>query len=935
MKIISKLLLSFVISFTAFGSFNLSAQEVEEVVVTATRREESIQDVALSIQAFSADNLEAAQITESADLADYMPGFSYANAIGSGSGTGVRGTAGATIGAGTTASVQMAVNGHGLNGSAFGEIGFLDVERVEVLAGPQGTLFGRNAVAGLVNLVSARPTEDMGGYAKFEMGNYGSERVSTALNIPFGDNVRTRLAYSSFVKDGWIKNMGTGNDIDGRDAYGVRLSVDVDLPNEATLKFNTAHYSSDDTRLNVAGTYCARDAFYGCLPWEKGNLNEPYHVAGTVGGLIDVLTFLSPSVNADPYADAVGVAPSSIDTVNKNWDPHRTQVVDNTQIEYVKDLEKVTIKAKYSYSTRDYDHTDDNDHSFATNGFATALGPVAPWEVQFTCHPASMTSASEAVECSQADEVTRQAEFTVLSDWDGPHNFSAAVYQWQSDFDNDYHVQTSSYQMLRDFDQHPYMTTLFGGALNDLGGSTAWGVLGAVFGAVAPSLLGGLIDLPTAIGQVIAGTQGTCALYGPTCYRSLPNKMGGLITDQNGITKSTAFMGEYYYQMNEDTKFTLGLRYNDDTYESTIFSSLSDISNTNYAYTGPEYSRTNPGTSREQTENSAVTYKLAVQHNLSDESMVYASYTTGLKAGGTSPNEFSIQVPYAEEESASLEIGTRNILMDGRLLLNATLFEMDVTNGQLGLIYNAGAVNKTFDYVNTGLEGQMKFFATDNTEIEFNWLALDSEMGEALQDDPLNPNQATTILARGFATPGLTALLQATGMDAATAAATAAYVGSLLPNAGLTNWVLTDTGIVGSYQGALLALPGLSSVTGVQLGGNRYPGTTELDYNLSITQRFPTDGGSTDVRLSYVHKGQRFGSVFNDEKFSVPEAQYFDATAIYTPSSDDWYVGAFVKNIGDKRYNIGTEQSSTLQGGMSQVTYAQPRTYGLTFGMNF
>jgi len=479
------------------------------------------------------------------------------------------------------------------------------------------------------------------------------------------------------------------------------------------------------------------------------------------------------------------------------------------------------------------------------------------------------------------------------------------------------------------------MTTLFGGALNDLGGSTAWGVLGAVFGSVAPSLLGGLIDLPTAIGQVIAGTQGTCALYGPTCYRSLPNKMGGLITDQNGITKSTAFMGEYYYQMNEDTKFTLGMRYNDDTYESTIFSSLSDISNTNYAYTGPDYSRTNPGTSREQTENSAVTYKLAVQHNLSDESMVYASYTTGLKAGGTSPNEFSIQVPYAEEESASLEIGTRNILMDGRLLLNATLFEMDVTNGQLGLIYNAGAVNKTFDYVNTGLEGQMKFFATDNTEIEFNWLALDSEMGEALQDDPLNPNQATTILARGFATPGLTALLQATGMDAATAAATATYVGSLLPNAGLTNWVLTDTGIVGSYQGALLALPGLSSVTGVQLGGNRYPGTTELDYNLSITQRFPTDGGSTDVRLSYVHKGQRFGSVFNDEKFSVPEAQYFDATAIYTPSSDDWYVGAFVKNIGDKRYNIGTEQSSTLQGGMSQVTYAQPRTYGLTFGMNF
>ena len=933
MKIVSKLLLSFLISFTAFGSFDLTAQEVEEVVVTATRREESIQDVALSIQAFNADVLAENQITELADLSDYMPGFSYAHGIGSGSGAGVRGVAGAAIGAGTTSSVQMAVNGHGINGSAFGEIGFLDVQQVEVLAGPQGTLFGRNAVGGLINLVSARPTAEMGGYANFEIGNYGSERVSTAINLPFGDNVRTRLAYSSFVKDGWIRNTGTGNDIDGRDAYGVRLSVDVDLPNESMIKFNTAHYSSDDNRLNVAGTYCARDAFYGCSPFEKGNLNEPYHVAGTIGGLIDVLTFLSPSVNYDPYASAVGMAPNSIDTVRKNWDPQRTQVVENSQIEYVKELTNITVKAKYSYSTRDYDHIDDNDHSMATEGFLTAVGPVPAWDVQFECFPASTTMGSEAVECSQADEVTRQSEISIVSDYDGPHNFTAGVYQWQSDFDNDYHVQTSSYQMLRDFDLHPYMSSLFGGALNDLGGIVAWSVFGQVFGAVAPAIP--TIGLPAALGLITQNTLGTCATFGGLCNRSLPNKMGGLLTDQNGITKSTAFMGEYYYQMNEDTKFTLGLRYNDDTYESTIFSSLSDISNTSYAYTGPDYSRSNPGTSREQTENSALTYKLAVQHNLNENSMVYASLTTGLKAGGTSPNEFSIQIPYGEEESSSLEIGTRNILMDGRMLLNATLFEMDVTNGQIGLIYNAGAVNKTFDYVNTGLEGQMKFFISDNTELDFNWLKLNSEMGEALQDNPLNPNQATVVFARGSGTAGLAALLQATGLDAANAGGQAYFIGTLLPNAGFTNWALTDTGIVGSYQGALITIPGLSAITPVQLQGNRFPGATELDYNLSLTHRFAMDGGATDLRFTYVHKGQRFGSIFNDDKFSVPEQTYMDMTAIYSPTSEDWYAGAYVKNIGDKRFQIGAEQASTLQGGMAQVTYSQPRTYGLTFGMNF
>ena len=933
MKILSKLLLSFVISFTAFGSFNLSAQEVEEVVVTATRREESVQNLALSVQAFDVGALAESQITELADLSDYMPGFSYAHGIGSGSGAGIRGTAGAAIGAGTTASVQMAINGHGINGSAFGEIGFLDVQQVEVLAGPQGTLFGRNAVGGLVNLVTARPTAEAGGYANFELGNYGSERVSTAMNLPFGDNVRTRLAYSSFVKDGWIKNTGTGNDIDGRDAYGVRLSVDVDLPNDSIIKFNSAYYSSDDNRLNVAGTYCARDAFYGCSPFEKGNLNEPYHVAGTIGGLIDLLTFLSPSVNYDPYASAVGMAPASIDTVRKNWDPKRTQVVENTQIEYVRELTNMTVKAKYSYSTRDYQHIDDNDHSMATEGFMTALGAVPAWDVQFECFPASTTMGSEAVECAQADGVTRQSEISLVSDFDGPHNFTAGIYQWQGDFDNDYHVQTSSYQMLRDFDQHPYMSSLFGGALNDLGGIVAWSVFGGVFGAVAPAIPA--IGIPAALGLIVQNTLGTCAAYGGLCERSLPNKMGGLITDQNGVTKSTALMAEYYYQMDDATKFTFGLRYNDNTYESTIFSSLSDISNANYAYQGPDYSRSNPGTSRSQSENSAFTYKLAVQRDLNDNSMVYASYTTGLKAGGTSPNEFSIQIPYGQEESASLEIGTRNILMDGRMLLNATLFEMDVTNGQIGLIYNAGAVNKTFDYVNTGLEGQMKFFISDNTELDFNWLALESVMGEALQDNPLNPNQASVVLGRGFATAGLTGLLQAIGMDAATAAGTAAYIGTLLPNAGLTNWALTDAGIIGSYQGALITIPGLSAITPVQLQGNRFPGSTELDYNLALTHRFAMEGGATDVRFTYVHKGQRFGSIFNDDKFSVPEQQYMDMTAIYSPSSEDWYAGAYVKNIGDKRHQIGAEQASTLQGGMAQVTYAQPRTYGLTFGMNF
>ena len=107
-----------------YGSFNISAQEVEEVVVTATRREESIQDVALSVQALTADALTSAQVTEMQDLAELVPGFSYQSVLGSGNLYTVRGASSAAVGAGTASSVQTAINGHTAAGSAIVLDGF-------------------------------------------------------------------------------------------------------------------------------------------------------------------------------------------------------------------------------------------------------------------------------------------------------------------------------------------------------------------------------------------------------------------------------------------------------------------------------------------------------------------------------------------------------------------------------------------------------------------------------------------------------------------------------------------------------------------------------------------------------------------------------------------------------------------------------------------
>ena len=173
MSKLSVLLRNAILSSVVIISFAVTAQEIEEVVVTATKKEESVQDLALSIEAVYAESLDVNQVYDVSDLAEITPGLETAKTIGSGSGWTIRGMGSFGIGAGVIASVVTAVNGHSVNDSVVADTGFFDLERVEVLKGPQGTLYGRNAANGVINLITARPTSEFGGSYNVEIGNYG------------------------------------------------------------------------------------------------------------------------------------------------------------------------------------------------------------------------------------------------------------------------------------------------------------------------------------------------------------------------------------------------------------------------------------------------------------------------------------------------------------------------------------------------------------------------------------------------------------------------------------------------------------------------------------------------------------------------------------------------------------------------------------------
>jgi outer membrane receptor protein involved in Fe transport len=121
-----------------FFSFAITAQEIEEVVVTATKKEESLQDVAISVQAFTQEDIADQLIYDMGDIAEQVPGLGVGKSVGSGSAYTIRGIGSFGVGAANVSSVVTASNGHSVNDSVFNDIGMFDLERIEVLKGPQG-----------------------------------------------------------------------------------------------------------------------------------------------------------------------------------------------------------------------------------------------------------------------------------------------------------------------------------------------------------------------------------------------------------------------------------------------------------------------------------------------------------------------------------------------------------------------------------------------------------------------------------------------------------------------------------------------------------------------------------------------------------------------------------------------------------------------------
>jgi iron complex outermembrane recepter protein len=237
-------------------SVSLQANSIlEETIITAQKREQSLQDVGVSVTALSSDQMENLGITDSVDIAKAVPGVVFASTSSGGliGSISIRGIAQSDFSPNQESPNAIYIDEVYISSSAAASFPLYDLERVEVLRGPQGTLFGRNSTGGLAHFITAKPTDTFEGYAEAGYGDFNQYSFEGAISGPLSDTMRGRLAGRYEKTDGWWENRDPGGeDFFDKETIGVRGHLEVDLTDSLMARLSLSYDKKPRTKQ---GTY--------------------------------------------------------------------------------------------------------------------------------------------------------------------------------------------------------------------------------------------------------------------------------------------------------------------------------------------------------------------------------------------------------------------------------------------------------------------------------------------------------------------------------------------------------------------------------------------------------------------------------------------------------------------------------------------------------
>jgi len=265
-------------TLAVIGSMAVQAAEIEKIEITATKRVQSIQTIGTAVSAFNGDDIKEMKLESPTDLAAHIPGLNTANATSGGTPIfAIRGIGLDDFNINNSSGVGVYVDEVFVSSPMLLGFQLMDVERVEVLKGPQGTLYGKNTTGGAINFVTNKPTEDFYGSVTAGYSRWGRLDIDGFVNGAVSDSVNGRLAYSySKQQDGWQTDIDTGREFGENDKFAVRGSLDFLI--------------SDNTNVLVS-LHAGKDKSTPISPQNddsEARANDTLFYGGLFDGLLDV-----------------------------------------------------------------------------------------------------------------------------------------------------------------------------------------------------------------------------------------------------------------------------------------------------------------------------------------------------------------------------------------------------------------------------------------------------------------------------------------------------------------------------------------------------------------------------------------------------------------------------------------------------------------------
>jgi iron complex outermembrane recepter protein len=318
----------------------LAADDVQTVVVTAQSRTQTERDVPITMSVISMEQINTLGANNLAELNGYVPGLVVDDSEPTQPSFSLRGLGPSDFGIGTDAPVGIYVDGvyTGKTGGAL--MNFNDIERIEVLKGPQGTLFGRNSAAGALSIVTNEPSREKEVAARVVLGKFGRTDGDVLFNTPINDTTALRFTAVRADSDGWVKNSFDGKDYFGKDDWGTRLALKWSPNAKTKVVFSWEHEELDQTGRGT----------FGLIRVPSGT-RPPF----------------PPSPAGSPFVDPRG---KNIDIDAPNWE---TRTFDGATLKIETPLAGMNFQSLSAYRTFKSENVTDND---GTSNFRTYLSTV-------------------------------------------------------------------------------------------------------------------------------------------------------------------------------------------------------------------------------------------------------------------------------------------------------------------------------------------------------------------------------------------------------------------------------------------------------------------------------------------------------------------------------------------------------------------------------